>query len=228
MSWSQKAGNWLYSSRCCLSMSWCLRAVFKIPLAACLRDSTLLLDTDASAQSAWTQRAPSHQHDCGWERPLQSSSRQTKCIIRSRFLITGLSTALSSKADANSEGACRPHAVLHVGMALNQQCCYLLGVGCSEAGEDVLGHVLGGLVGVADAARQLGQGHQPHVQRQVLHQALHHGLHIRLGRALLQASLSSRLGDAASDAKIGGHSEVGSINSPRRFCSQWHSPADQT
>ena len=52
MSWSQKAGNWEYSSRCCLSMSWCLRAVFRMPLAACLRDSTLLFETEANAHNA--------------------------------------------------------------------------------------------------------------------------------------------------------------------------------
>ena len=61
----------------------------------------------------------------------------------------------------------------------------LLGVGGCEAGEDVLSHVLCGLVWMADAACQLWQGYQPDIQGQLLYQSLHHCLHIRLDSPLL-------------------------------------------
>ena len=62
---------------------------------------------------------------------------------------------------------------------------YLLGIVGSEAGEDVLSHVLGSLVGVADPAGQLWEGHQPNVQGQVFDQPLHGGLDITLSYPLL-------------------------------------------
>lgn len=68
---------------------------------------------------------------------------------------------------------------------------HLLGIVGSEVGQDVLCHAVCGLVGMTDAAGQLGEHSQPDVVWQVLVQALHNRLYVCGCNPVLHHSLPS-------------------------------------